>query len=155
MSVGRELVLIIDFGAQYTQLIARRIREQRVYCEIHPCTIPFDRVRAMSPRAIVLSGGPASVYADGAPTVDTRVFELGVPILGICYGLQLIAHLLGGKVERADAREFGPARVVVDANDGILHRFAKRETIDVWMSHGDRITAMPPGFQTIGTSANT
>ncbi|HEY8041170.1 MAG TPA: glutamine-hydrolyzing GMP synthase [Polyangiaceae bacterium] len=152
---ARELVLILDFGAQYTQLIARRIREQRVYCEIHPCTLPFEQLRAMNPRAIVLSGGPASVYAEGAPTVDKRVFELGVPILGICYGLQLIAHLLGGKVEPATAREYGHARVVVEKPEGVLHRFAKRETLDVWMSHGDRIAALPPGFQTIGVSGNT
>src|ERR1035438_467190 len=99
MSLARELVLVLDFGAQYTQLIARRIREQRVYCEIHPCTVPFEQVRAMAPEAIVLSGGPASVYAEGAPTVDPRIFDLGVPVLGICYGLQLIAHLLGGRVQ--------------------------------------------------------
>jgi len=151
----RELVLILDFGAQYTQLIARRVREQRVYCEIHPCTVPFDEVRALNPRAIILSGGPASVYAEGAPHVDPRVFELGVPVLGICYGLQLIAHLLGGKVERATEREYGHARVVVEKNEGIFHRFAKREALDVWMSHGDRIAALPPGFQTIGVSGNT
>jgi GMP synthase (glutamine-hydrolysing) len=154
-SLVRELVLIIDFGAQYTQLIARRIREQRVYCEIQPCTLAFDDIRAMAPRAIVLSGGPASVYADGAPTVDPRIFELGVPVLGICYGLQLIAHLLGGKVERATAREYGHARVVVERPEGIFHRFSKREALDVWMSHGDRITALPPGYQTIGISGNT
>jgi len=152
---ARELVLILDFGAQYTQLIARRIREQRVYCEIHPCTLPFEQLRAMNPKAIVLSGGPASVYAEGAPTVDKRVFDLGLPVLGICYGLQLIAHLLGGKVEAASHREYGHARVVVEKNEGILHRFAKREALDVWMSHGDRIAALPPGFQTIGVSGNT
>ena len=152
---ARELVLILDFGAQYTQLIARRVREQRVYCEIHPCTITLDQIRAMAPRAVILSGGPASVYADGAPSVDKGVFELGVPVLGICYGLQLIAHLLGGKVEPATAREYGHARVVVEKNEGILHRFAKREALDVWMSHGDRIAALPPGFQTIGVSGNT
>ena len=151
----RDLVVVLDFGAQYTQLIARRIREQRVYCEIQPCTLEFEKLRALSPRAIVLSGGPASVYGDGAPTVDKRIFELGVPILGICYGVQLIAHLLGGKVERAEAHEYGAARVVVEKNEGILHRFAKRETLDVWMSHGDRITALPPGFTTIGISGNT
>jgi GMP synthase (glutamine-hydrolysing) len=151
----RELVLILDFGSQYTQLIARRIREQRVYCEIHPCNVPFEHVERMRPKAIVLSGGPASVYGEGAPTVDERVFEMGVPILGICYGLQLIAHVLGGKVEKASAREYGAARVVVERPEGVLHRFAKRETLDVWMSHGDRITAMPPGFTTIGVSANT
>ena len=152
---ARELVLILDFGSQYTQLIARRIREQRVYCEIHPCTLPFEQLRAMSPRAIVLSGGPASVYGPGAPSLDPRVFELGLPVLGICYGLQLIAHLLGGKVEPAAQREYGHARVVVEKNEGILHRFAKREALDVWMSHGDRIAALPPGFQTIGVSGNT
>src|SRR5271170_6223429 len=122
---ARELVLILDFGAQYTQLIARRVREQRVYCEIHPCTLPFEQLRALAPRAIIPSGGPASVYAEGAPTVDARIFELGVPVLGICYGLQLIAHLLGGKVEPATAREYGSARVVVEKNEGILGRFAK------------------------------
>jgi GMP synthase (glutamine-hydrolysing) len=152
---SRELVLILDFGSQYTQLIARRVREQRVYCEIHPCTLPFEQVRAMSPRAVILSGGPASVYGEGSPSVDPRVFELGVPILGICYGLQLMAHLLGGKVEPATAREYGHARVVVEKNEGILHRFAKREALDVWMSHGDRIAALPPGYQTIGVSGNT
>ncbi|MGH7294727.1 MAG: glutamine-hydrolyzing GMP synthase, partial [Polyangiaceae bacterium] len=152
---AREFVLILDFGAQYTQLIARRVREQRVYCEIHPCTLPFEQIRAMAPKAIILSGGPSSVYAEGAPSTDPRLFELGVPILGICYGLQLIAHLLGGKVERATAREYGHARVVVEKNEGILHRFAKREALDVWMSHGDRIVALPPGFQTIGVSGNT
>jgi GMP synthase (glutamine-hydrolysing) len=152
---ARELVLIVDFGAQYTQLIARRVREQRVYCEIHPCTIPFQEIRAMEPRAIILSGGPASVYVEGAPTVDPGIFELGVPVLGICYGLQLLAHALGGKVERASAREYGHARVVVERPEGIFHRFAKREALDVWMSHGDRITALPTGFQTIGVSGNT
>jgi GMP synthase (glutamine-hydrolysing) len=152
---ARELVLILDFGAQYSQLIARRVREQRVYCELHPCTVDFEKVRALGPKAIILSGGPASVYGEGAPTVDPRIFELGVPVLGICYGLQLIAQLLGGKVEPAAQREYGHARVVVEKNEGIFHRFAKREALDVWMSHGDRIAALPPGFQTIGVSGNT
>ena len=152
---GRELVVILDFGAQYTQLIARRVREQKVYCEIHPCTLPFEQLRAMQPSAIILSGGPSSVYAEGAPTIDKRVFELGVPILGICYGLQLLAHLLGGKVEQAKEREYGAAKVVIEKPEGIFHRFAKRESIDVWMSHGDRIVSLPPGFSTIGISGNT
>ncbi len=152
---SRDLVLILDFGSQYTQLIARRIREQHVYCEIHPCTLPYDAVREKKPRAIVLSGGPASVYGQDAPTVDRRIFELGVPVLGICYGLQLIAHLLGGKVEPSQAREYGAARVVVEKPEGILHRFAVRQPLDVWMSHGDRIVAMPPGFSSIAVSPNT
>jgi GMP synthase (glutamine-hydrolysing) len=153
--MARPLVLIIDFGAQYTQLIARRVREQRVYSEIHACTTSFERLAALEPVAIILSGGPASVYGEGATTVDPRIFELGVPVLGICYGLQLIAHLLGGSVKRADAREYGAARVVVQKPIGVLRRFAKSEAIDVWMSHGDRIESLPEGFSTLGTSDNT
>ena len=126
-----------------------------MYCEIHPCTIPFEELRAKNPRAIILSGGPSSVYEEGAPSLDKRVFELGLPILGICYGMQLFAHLLGGKVERAQKREFGLAKVIIDKPEGIFHRFARRESIDVWMSHGDRVASMPPGFQTIGLSGNT
>ncbi|MDB5215971.1 MAG: synthase glutamine-hydrolyzing protein, partial [Myxococcaceae bacterium] len=131
--MAKDLVLILDFGSQTTQLIARRVREAKVYCEIHPCTLGFDELRAKSPRAIILSGGPASVYEEGAPQVDKRIFELGVPILGICYGMQLFSHLLGGKVEHADKREFGLAKVIVDKPEGIFHRFARRESIEVWM----------------------
>src|SRR5512135_1885174 len=111
--MAKDLVLILDFGSQTTQLIARRVRESKVYCEIHPCTLPFEEVRAKKPRAVILSGGPSSVYEEGAPSIDARIFELGVPILGICYGMQLLAHLLGGKVERANKREFGHAKVIV------------------------------------------
>jgi GMP synthase (glutamine-hydrolysing) len=155
MRSARELVLIVDFGSQYTQLIARRIREQRVYCEIVPCSLPLDRMQAMGPSALVLSGGPASVYEDGAPSIDPGVFELGVPILGICYGLQLMAHLLGGRVERAKEREYGPARASVERAEGILGRFAKGESLDVWMSHGDRIALLPPGFETLAVTPST
>ena len=153
--MSRELVLILDFGSQYTQLIARRIREHHVYCEVQPCTVPFAEIERMKPRAIVLSGGPASVYGDGAPTVDPRVAELGVPILGICYGLQLLAHLLGGKVERADAREYGSARVTVERPEGIFHRLKPGDSLDVWMSHGDRIASLPKTFKNLGVSDNT
>src|ERR1022692_5034070 len=121
--MARETVLIVDFGSQYTQLIARRVREQRVYCEIQPCTLPFEKIAAPPPSAIILSGGPASVYGKDAPTLDKRVFDLGVPILGICYGVQLMAHLLGGKVEPADAREYGAAKVTITKPRGVLHRF--------------------------------
>jgi GMP synthase (glutamine-hydrolysing) len=155
MSAPRELVLILDFGSQYTQLIARRIREQRVYCEILPCNVPLDRVRAMRPRALVLSGGPASVYEDGAPTIDPHVFSLGVPVLGVCYGLQLMAHLLGGRVERASDREYGHALMRVERPEGILHRFSAGESVDVWMSHGDRIAALPEGFEAAGVTPST
>jgi len=153
--MAKDLVLILDFGSQTTQLIARRVREAKVYCEIHPCTLPFEEIRAKEPRAIILSGGPASVYDDGAPQIDPKVFELGAPILGICYGMQLTAHVLGGKVERAQKREFGLAKVIVDKPEGIFHRFTRRESIDVWMSHGDRVASMPAGFETVGISGNT
>ncbi|CAN5925098.1 glutamine-hydrolyzing GMP synthase [soil metagenome] len=153
--MAKDLVLILDFGSQTTQLIARRVREAKVYCEIHPCTLPFEEIRAKNPRAVILSGGPASVYEEGAPSVDKRVFELGVPLLGICYGMQLIAHLLGGKVERSPKREFGLAKLTVDQTEGMFHRFARRESVDVWMSHGDRIASMPAGFENVGTSENT
>lgn len=151
----KDLVLILDFGSQTTQLIARRVRESKVYCEIHPCTLRWEEIRERRPRAIILSGGPSSVYEDGAPSVDPRIFELGVPVLGICYGMQLTAHLLGGSVERADKREFGLARVRVESAAGIFHRFAEGESLDVWMSHGDRVVSLPQGFSTIGNSEST
>ncbi len=148
-------VLILDFGSQYTQLIARRIREQHVYCEIQPDTYPLESVRAASPRAIILSGGPASVFAEDAPTVDPGVFDLGVPVLGICYGMQLMSHLLGGKVERADEREYGPARVEVLQAEGLLHGFKIGGHLDVWMSHGDRVETLPAGFEVIARTSNS
>jgi GMP synthase (glutamine-hydrolysing) len=151
----RSLVLILDFGAQYTQLIARRIREQHVYCEIHPCTLPFERVRELAPKAIVLSGGPASTLTAGSPTIDARVFELGVPVLGICYGMQLFCRLLGGTVEAAQQREYGPAVIEVERNAGVLAALAAGDTTNVWMSHGDRVTALPPGFVTLARSAGS
>ncbi|MCL2723706.1 MAG: glutamine-hydrolyzing GMP synthase [Polyangiaceae bacterium] len=151
----RDLVLILDFGSQTTQLIARRVRESKVYCEIHPCTLGFEQILQKKPRAIILSGGPSSVYEEGAPEIDERIFELGLPILGICYGMQIMAHTLGGQVERADRREFGLAKVKVDKHEGVFHRFAKGESLDVWMSHGDRVCSMPPGFETTGTSEST
>ena len=153
--MAKDLVLILDFGSQTTQLIARRVREQKVYCEIHPCTMTFEQIRALAPRAIILSGGPASVYETDAPTLDKRVFELGLPVLGICYGMQLTTHLLGGKVQKADKREYGLAKVSIENTGGIFHRFQKKESIEVWMSHGDRVDAVPAGFTTIGESGNT
>ena len=146
------LVLILDFGAQYTQLIARRIREQHVYCEIHPCTLPFEQVKALGARAIVLSGGPASTLLSDSPTVDPRVFQLGVPVLGICYGMQLMCRLLGGKVELADHREYGHAVIEVDRNLGILKAQSPGSRTNVWMSHGDRVVSLPPGFQVLAHS---
>ncbi len=152
---SRDVVLVLDFGSQTTQLIARRIREAQVYCEILPCTTPLEVIRARQPRALVLSGGPSSVYDEGAPTVDAALFELGVPILGICYGVQLLAHLGGGKVERATEREYGAAKLRVADAKGIFARYEPGAELSVWMSHGDRIAAMPTGFVNLGTSDNT
>ncbi|MFO0588246.1 MAG: glutamine-hydrolyzing GMP synthase, partial [Polyangiaceae bacterium] len=153
--VGRQWVLILDFGSQYTQLIARRVREAGVYCEILPFSAGVARVREAHPNALILSGGPASVYDEDAPTIARELFELGIPTLGICYGLQLIAHVLGGKVESASDREYGPAVVRVDDPRGPFARLGALEDIDVWMSHGDRITDLPEGFYAIGTSPST
>jgi GMP synthase (glutamine-hydrolysing) len=150
--VARQTVLILDYGAQYTQLIARRIRECHVYCEIHPCTIPLSTIKEIAPRAVVMSGGPQSVYGDGAPKSDPDLFSLGIPVLGICYGEQLMAQQLGGKVESSDKREYGPAEVSVAEPVGILAPFKKGESFAVWMSHGDRLTALPKGFRRIGSS---
>jgi GMP synthase (glutamine-hydrolysing) len=142
-----EKLLVLDFGSQYTQLVARRVRALKVYCEIHPCTLPFEKVRDFGAKGIVLSGGPASVEAPGAPLVDPRLFELGVPVLGVCYGQQLMAKLLGGQVAKADVREYGPARVDVLESVGPFAAFAAGEGVDVWMSHGDRVERLPPGFR--------
>jgi GMP synthase (glutamine-hydrolysing) len=152
-------VVILDFGSQYTQLIARRIREQSVYCEIHPCTIASDAelraVRALQPIGIVLSGGPSSVYEPGAPTVHPRLYELGVPILGICYGAQLTAKLLGGVVRAADKREYGRAQVkVVKGGASVFRTVATGEDLAVWASHGDHVDALPPGFVHTAASDN-
>ena len=151
---NRQTVVVLDYGSQYTQLIARRIRECHVYCEIHPCTLDFDKLRAIEPRAIVLSGGPQSVYGTDSPKSDPRLFDLGVPVLGICYGQQLMAQQLGGKVEPSDQREYGPAKVLVEAPVGVLGPFDAGEELAVWMSHGDRLTELPPGFRKLGSSAN-
>ena len=148
-------VLILDFGSQYTQLIARRIRESRVYCEIHPHSMGIDRVRAFGAGGVVLSGGPSSVYDRGAPTVDPEVMELGVPVLGICYGMQFMAHLLGGKVARGLEREYGLAHITVGRPAGILRGFAGDDPVPVWMSHGDRIETLPEGFVSLAHSGNS
>ncbi|MBI4126032.1 MAG: glutamine-hydrolyzing GMP synthase, partial [Deltaproteobacteria bacterium] len=144
-------VLILDFGSQYTQLIARRVRELRVYCEIQPCTWSLDKIRAFAPKGIILSGGPASVLEAGAPSVDRALFDLSVPVLGICYGMQLMAHLLGGKVEKSQTREYGQATLTTHE----AHQLFEGVTtwpMSVWMSHGDRVIALPNGFSSISAS---
>jgi len=149
-------ILILDCGSQFTQLIARRVREASVYCEIHPATKGLDLafVRSFDPKGIILSGGPNSVFEDGAPTVDPHILELGVPVLGICYGMQLIAHLSGGKATPATAREYGRAEVSVKENKGLFAGFEPEARVIVWASHGDRIDSPPPGFRVTATSAN-
>ena len=152
MDIHSEKILILDFGSQYTQLIARRLRELGVYCEIHPCTMKAEAVRAFGAKGVVLSGGPASVLAEGSPRPDKAVFELGVPVLGICYGLQVMAHELGGKVGNSGHREFGPACIDVAQASPLFHGLPAK--LDVWMSHGDRVDAIPPGFEPIASTPN-
>ena len=153
--IHAQKVLILDFGSQYTQLIARRIRESRVYCEIHPCNAPFEKIKEFGASGIVLSGGPSSVHEEGAPHIDPRVFELGLPVLGICYGMQLMAHLLGGRVVRGAEREYGLAHIRIMRADGILTGFEKDAPIPVWMSHGDLINELPRGFVSVARSENS
>jgi len=143
----KELVVVLDFGGQYSHLIARRIRESRVFCEMLPYHTPLAEIKAKSPRGIVFSGGPASVYQNGAPQCDPGIYELGIPILGICYGMQLMTLQLGGVVAPAEYREYGKAALEVLAPDQILQGLAPRE--QCWMSHGDRVEAAPPGFQVL------
>ncbi|HVT43040.1 MAG TPA: glutamine-hydrolyzing GMP synthase [Thermoanaerobaculia bacterium] len=146
-----ETILVLDFGAQYTQLIARRVREQKVYSEIHPFDFSVDAIRRLAPKGIILSGGPQSVYGANAPYCAREVFDLGIPILGICYGMQLTAYLLGGRVEAATEREYGRAEVGVQ--ESMLFRDTPAHQ-RVWASHGDRILEVPPGFRTIASSPN-
>ncbi len=155
MDIHAEKILILDFGSQYTQLIARRVRELGVYCEIHRPDLGEEPIRRFAPRGIILSGGPASVEAPGSPRCDPYVFEAGVPVLGICYGLQLLAKHLGGKVDRSAHREYGSAEVEVLAARGPLAEFHRGDRVKVWMSHGDRVEALPPGFEAIGRSGSS
>ncbi len=148
-------LLIVDFGSQYTQLIARRVREAHVYCEIHPCTaVDPAFVRSFGAKGLILSGGPASALDEGAPTIDPALFDCGLPVLGICYGMQLMTHLLGGRVDQAEHREFGRARVTIDDASDLFAAQKGVATMEVWMSHGDRIETPPPGFVTVGHTDN-
>jgi GMP synthase (glutamine-hydrolysing) len=146
----REQLLILDFGSQYTQLIARRVRELGVYCEIHPCTAPWRELVGEEVRGVILSGGPSSVHDEGAPTLDPELLSGDVPVLGICYGMQLMTHLLGGRVGAVHEREYGRAELIVEEPEGIFQGSPGRET--VWMSHGDAIEAPPPGFRPLARS---
>ena len=147
-----ECILILDFGSQYTQLIARRVRELHVYCEIHPFNISMEKIRSFGAKGIILSGGPSSVYALDAPISDPAIFTLGVPVLGICYGLQLIAFQLGGAVDHASRREYGRAAITVMAGNDLFKDLSP--VSQVWMSHGDSLTRIPAGFEPIAKSDN-
>jgi GMP synthase (glutamine-hydrolysing) len=147
-----ETVLILDFGSQYTQLIARRIRELGVYCEIHPFNVGIEKIREIDPKGIILSGGPDSVFEDGAPHCSSQVIDLGIPVLGICYGMMLISHFLGGKVEPSNRREYGAARIKLLKRSRLLSDLP--QDFPVWMSHGDHVTIGPPGFQVVAETDN-
>ena len=143
-------IVVLDFGAQYSQLIARRIREQNVFSVVLPCTASLNEIRSYSPVGIILSGGPSSVYDVDAPPADPRVLQFGVPVLGICYGLQFMVHELGGKVRPADKREYGHGTVERIAESELFRGLPK--VLAVWMSHGDEAVELPPGFQLIARS---
>ena len=147
MSAALERILILDFGSQVTQLIARRVREAGVYCEIHPFVMTLDAVRIFAPRGIILSGGPASVHAGASPKIDPAIFGLGIPILGICYGEQLLCDQLGGTVVAGDTREFGRAELEIVRDSALFKQvWSAGKKYQVWMSHGDKVTALPEGF---------
>jgi len=148
-------ILILDFGAQYSQLIARRVREAHVYCELHPADVALDVIRSFDPSGIILSGGPSSVLDDDAPNLDPAVLDLGVPILGICYGLQLLVRRLGGKVEAAADREYGRATLHLEAADPLFAGLDPDSPHLVWMSHGDRVLALPPDMSVIARSTGS
>ncbi len=159
-NIHSDRILIVDFGAQYTQLIGRRVREIGTYCEIHPWDMTDDELREFNPKGIILSGGPESVTLENTPTASPLIFQLGVPVLGICYGMQTMAEVLGGKVESSDKREFGYAQVRAHGHTQLLTDIEDHTTpegygmLDVWMSHGDRVVAMPDGFKLMCSTEN-
>ncbi|MDX9819450.1 MAG: glutamine-hydrolyzing GMP synthase [Desulfococcus multivorans] len=148
------MIIIIDFGSQYNQLIARRVRESRVYCQITAPTLTLDEIEALRPEGIILSGGPSSIYAENSPRTDPGIFELGIPVLGICYGMQFMIDVLGGKVRGAGKREYGFAEFTAGQSEGLFKGISER-TMPCWMSHGDAAETLPPGFEIIGSTRNT
>jgi len=148
--VKRELVIVLDFGGQYNQLIARRVRECQVYCEIYSYKTDIEKIKAMNPKGIILTGGPNSCYEADSPTYSKELFELDIPVLGLCYGAQLMQHLLGGKVERANVKEFGKSYLTVDQSSSLFKNVKKESTC--WMSHNDYISQVAPGFKVIATT---
>lgn len=150
--MNKELVIVIDFGGQYNQLVARRVRECNVYCEIYSYKTDIEKIKEMNPKGIILTGGPNSCYEEGAPTYTKELFELGIPVLGLCYGAQLMQHVLGGKVERASVREYGKTQVHVDTTSALFQDVSE-DTI-CWMSHFDYISQTAPGFRIVATTAD-
>ncbi|MBS6685292.1 glutamine-hydrolyzing GMP synthase [Thomasclavelia spiroformis] len=142
----RELVIVLDFGGQYNQLVARRVRECNVYCEIYSYKTDFEKIKEMNPKGIILTGGPNSCYLEDSPTYQKELFELGIPVLGLCYGAQLMQHVLGGKVERADVREYGKSNLIISKPESKLFKDVPKESI-CWMSHFDYISKIAPGFE--------
>ena len=147
------MILIVDFGSQFNQLIARRVREARVYCQIEPPSITCDQVKALAPEGIILSGGPSSIYEPQSPQIDPQILDLGIPVLGICYGMQYMIHALGGRVARSAKREYGFAEFKIQKNDRLFKGVETSTTC--WMSHGDAITRLPSGFRITGSTENT
>ena len=143
--MDKELVIVLDFGGQYNQLIARRVRECSVYCEVHPYTLSLEKIKEMNPKGIIFTGGPESVYDMKSPHCDKEILELGIPVLGICYGAQLMVYLLGGKVETAPVSEYGKTEVAIDTNSVLFHNVSEK-TI-AWMSHTDYIAKPPAEFK--------
>ncbi|MBW1767303.1 MAG: glutamine-hydrolyzing GMP synthase [Deltaproteobacteria bacterium] len=148
-------ILILDFGSQYTQLIARRVREAQVYCEIHPFNLSIQKINDFSPKGIILSGGPSSIYDKNSPMADRAILNLKVPVLGICYGMQYLTYTLGGIVSKTDDREYGSAAINIEDDRDLFHGLKKRGGEMVWMSHGDRIDRMPEGFSVLARSNNS
>ena len=155
MELWHNRILVLDFGSQYTQLIARRIREAQVYSQILPCTASLATILAYRPQGIVLSGGPSSVYEKKAPVVANELFDQGIPILGICYGMQLVTHLSGGAVSKSTHREYGRADLIIDDASDLFKGVGTNKQTTVWMSHGDRIDRMPPEFRAIAHTSNS
>jgi len=149
---AKELVVVVDFGGQYNQLIARRVRENHVYCEVYPYNKALEKIKELKPQGIIFTGGPNSVYEEGAPTIDKEIFELGIPILGMCYGMQFMAQSLGGQVKSADQREFGKTPMVTDTTSPLYKGLNKEEI--VWMSHVDYVAEAPQGFKVIAHTDN-
>lgn len=148
-----EVILVLDFGSQYNQLIARRVREKKVFSKIVPHSITAEEIRKINPKGLILSGGPASIYDKRAPKPNNEIFELGIPVLGICYGMQAMAHILGGRVTKANRREYGYAELKIDDSGDLLRGLGK--DITCWMSHGDYVSKLPSGFKKIGHTSNT